>query len=483
MIINENKNIFKEIFEKCSEMPVWISVVLVFIVGLLSYTSILFDFGIYFLGFVVGLAALLFAISNPVYWLISVSLCGIVFFTTSDKGVSALDALIAAYLLGGLGFWFLYSIVVEKIKLTRNSADWIFLLFYFAAIFNGLIAVINGVELLNWLREYLLLCMTLYYFPIRHYFEDKKHLVMFLASIGIVYFFVDLFQFYSYYKISTQKLMYAYELGRTLRTNQSLMTAASISGIIFYFYSKKNIHKLLIFIFTATSIVALITSFSRTFWIILIIQALVVVFFLKFNKKIEFFFMLILISFATFGMGYLFMKDNVNLLFSVLENRFVSASDGKKDISVQGRLFEYKAAWKHIQTNPLGGNGLAKINRFYDPIVKTLTSFQINHNIYIHITYRLGFPLAICFFFFLAYNFVLGAWLMFKVKNTFYKSVLMAAVLSLFLMFVGGFTTPIMVFRDGLFINAYSAALIGIVYAHYKKERSAEIAKDQIGNI
>lgn len=470
MIISENKNIFKEIFELNSKIPVWLSIILVLTAGYLSYISILYDAGIYVLGVAIGIVALLFAISNPIYWLASVVLSGVVFFTTSDKGVSVVDTLTAAYLLGGLGLWFVYSIVVNKIKLTRNTADWIFLLFYFGVAFNGVIAVLNGANFLNWFREYLLLCMTLYYFPIRHYFDDRKHLVMLLALIGIVYFFVDLFQFYSYYKISTQKLMYAYELGRTLRINQSLMTAASISGIVFYFYCKQRLHRLLLLIFTATSIAALITSFSRTFWVILIIQSAIVFIFLKSKKKIEFVFLTFFVAASAIGLGFLFMKENTTLLFGIIEKRFLSTTEGQKDISVQARLSEYNAAWKHIQTNPLGGNGLAKYNRFYDPILSELAFFKISHNVYIHFTYRLGFPLAFCFFFFLAYNFVLGAWLILKVKNTFYRSVLLASVLSLFLMFVGGFTTPIMAFRDGLFINAYATAFIGLVYSHYKKE-------------
>lgn len=474
------RNIFKEVFESGFNLPIWSSSLIAILVGLMSFVAIKFDIGLYLLGSIFSLILLFFVFSNPKTWLYSIVLSGVVFYTTSDKGVSVLDSIVAAYLLGSLFVWFVNAVVIQKIKITRNYADWIFLLFYFGAALNGIIAVLNGAEFLNWFREFLLLCLTLFYFPIRHYFDDKDDLVKLLIVVATVYFFVDLFQFYSYYNLASKKLMYAYELARTSRVNQSLMTAASIGGIVFFFYCKQKKHRLLILIYTATSIAALITTFSRTFWVILIIQSVIVFLIISNKKKIEFFLLMLFVVGAAIGLGFLFMRDNTKLLFGVIESRFVSTSDGKKDVSVQARLSEYKAAWTHIKASPLGGNGLAKYDRYYDPIEKIMTEFHINHNVYIHFTYRLGFPLAFCFFFFFFYQFVLGSYLTLKIKNLFYKSLSLASTLSLFLMLVGGFTTPIMAYRDGIFVDAFAASFIGLAYAYYKKERAAEIEKVQI---
>ena len=119
--------------------------------------------------------------------------------------------------------WFLYKKLVKREKLLRGFADQLFIFFYLILILNLFIAVGNDVDWFDWLREYLLYSLILYYFPIREYFKEPKHIIKLLFLVGAVTIGLDLVQFYNYIKI-LKNIVYAYQFSNSMRINQHIFT-------------------------------------------------------------------------------------------------------------------------------------------------------------------------------------------------------------------------------------------------------------------
>jgi hypothetical protein len=164
------------------------------------------------------------------------------FFAKTDKELNITEVIIALLYNGGLFLWFVWSTFIEKRKIVRNTADWIILFVFGVVLFgNSVLAVINGVRIDSWIREFMLFSLTLFYFPFRHHFTEKKEVINLLIVLALSIFVVDLKQFYSYYVgITSDDIQYAYELGKSVRINQTVFTIASIFGFLFTFNQAKE---------------------------------------------------------------------------------------------------------------------------------------------------------------------------------------------------------------------------------------------------
>jgi O-antigen ligase len=427
-------------------------------------------FGLSFLSFPV----LYLIIAFPKLWLYSVVILFTVFFSVTDEELNILEVLTALIYNGGLLLWFVWYGLVLKKKIIRNSADWL-ILFFFAILLlgNSIIAVLNGVNIGDWIREYILFMLTLYYFPFREYFNDKQSIINLLVLIAAVIFIVDFKQFYIYYAgLTSGDIKYAYEIGRSVRINQTIFTISSIFGFIFTFNQKKIKYEYLILIFTSVTIAALVTTFSRTFWVILIFALIVMFLFQPIKKKIKMIIYVGLISTVLIGAVYIVAKDNLKIVFTYVEKRLKSSTKGKKDISLQSRLSEWRSVHQQMEYKWLAGNGLAKKFSFYNPITEITKHTSIIHNGYIYFAYRTGIPLTLIYFFFFSYYFYKSFILLRLVKDPFFKVMIVATFGSILSMYIINLTSSQFVYRDGLFTVAFLVAFTSIVEENYLKGKA-----------
>jgi len=409
---------------------------------------------------IIALPLAWFCIRFPKMWIYLVAICTVPFLTTSGEGLSVADVVLGVVYLGGLIIWFYYILFIKKDKIVRNIADWLVIFFYITAFGCVIIAYINDVDFIDAFKEYANFSVLLLYFPIRYYFHEQEDLRKLLIVFAVSIFIVELIHFYKYYTAATTNLVYAYQLARTVKTNQALFTAAAISGIIFFFYTKGWRNRLLLGIFSGLSTAALITTFSRAFWIVLIVQVGILFLLLPNRKKIELGILTLSLSAIVLALAFLFMKDNTKLLLGVVEARFVSASKGTKDISIQARFAEYEATFVKIRENPLGGNGFFKSFSYLDPLTGYTLTAPINHNGYIYLTYRLGFPLAIVYILFFLYYLFKSIKYTILIKNSFHKALAIAALMFLLLITITNFVTPVLSFRDGIFVTILAIVFI-----------------------
>ncbi len=447
---------------------------LLFIPALLLYVAVYMELGAYVLGAVAGIPFIVAFIRYPKFWLHFVAVSSGVFFISTGEGVSALDVVFLLTHVGGILIWLGWQVFVERRKLMRNIADWLIVFFFIALWLNLAIAWLNEVELIYWFREYFLLTATLYYFPFREYFNTPEKLKKILISFAIAILIVAFYQFWMYYKaITSQNVLYAYQLGTSVRINQAILTSASMIGLLMVLEIKKLLPRLLMVAFTVVSVAGLIASFSRTFWAILLFGIFVIFIYVSYRKKI----MLIwstFITFFIFAFGVIVVMDqDAGILFQVIENRFTSTSRGIQDISVQSRLSEYDALFNRIAENPLGGNGLSSGFHFYNPITQTTLHTAIIHNGYFYLAYRIGIPLTLCYLAFLFYYFFRSEWLIRKLDDEFMKSLALGAFVSLLAIFIANITSSQFQSRDGMFVIIVSIVIISLCENQYKKEKLA----------
>lgn len=481
MISEKSQNLFQEYFRYNAKISFVFVLPVVFIVAIYSYFAQDALFAAIALAAIIVLPFGWLCVRYPKLWVYLIAVCTIPFLTTSAEGLSVADVVLGVVYLGGLIWWFYYILFIKKDKIVQNTADWLIIFFYIAAFGSVIIAYLNDVDFIDAFKEYANFSITLLYFPIRYYFNTKddlkKLLIVFAASI----FIVELIHFYRYYVAATTNLVYAYQLARTVKTNQALFTAAAISGVVFFFYTKGLLSRIMLGIYAGLSTAALITTFSRAFWIVLLLQITILFFILPLRKKIELGILSVTLSAIVLLLAFLFMKENTKLLLGVVEARFVSAGRGTQDISVQARFAEYEAAFVKMKENPLGGNGFFKSFSYLDPLTGfTLTAPRI-HNGYLYLIYRVGFPLTIAYLAFFLFYFIKSIKYMILVQDRFHKAAAIAAFMFLLLITITNFVTPVLSFRDGIFVIILSVVFIGAAekfYINYKAKFSkGEIEK------
>lgn len=445
------------------------------------FISFYFEVQLYTFALIVALSTIPFFILYPQVWIYTVLLFTLVFFSSSEGGFSIFDALSGVFLVVGLFLWFIYHVLVQRRKLISNFADWMILFYFLIIPFTFLLAYLNEVPIQNSSREYAMNFLILYLFPIKEYIKTKKQIQITLIIWGLSVFTASIYNFYQYYVNLGSGLQYAYQLLTSVRINQSLFTAGTISSVIFLFFVKSIRNKLIIFLLAAISLTALIISFSRTFWFILLLQIIIVFFVLPKKEKIQMIISVLFMSVFFTSIVFIFFNDKAQILLQVVGKRFESSGKGTQDLSAQSRLEEWKVVVSKTEQYPFGGNGYSKEFAFLNPIDGYTAVTNIIHNGYLFYFYRVGIPAGLVFIFIVFYHFSFSGYLVYKSKDKFYKYTSLAVFNSLFLLIFSNWLTPQFIQRDCTFIMAFVFAYNSIIYSKLNKnEENLPIGESQL---
>lgn len=428
------------------------------IIGIAVYSGLY----IYVLPILIITPLIFLVIVRPKIWLMVVAASTVAFFHGGDKGVGVLDVVLGAFYIGSLALYFVWRGLIHRKKIIYNWGDWAILTFFFLLLFNVFIAYFNEVDPMNWLREYLLISVLLIYFPIRDTLKTEKDINAFLLFFGIIIIATGSYQVLEYYQKVNDNLVYAYEIKSSITINQTLYTAAAIFGFILAFSQKNKLMEISIIAMTSLYVVFLVSTFSRTFWMVLAAAIVLMFFFLPANKKALFLTYLGVITTVLLIATFLFMRDQADIALAVAFSRFESTSEGRKDPSLIARFKEWEKVQYYIKQNPLGGNGLAKNFTFHFPINSRARHTNIIHNGYFWLTYRTGIPMALLFLFFLVFYTIKSISLI-KHSQTITQRALLVASLSILLsLYIINLTSSQYFYRDGLFVTAITIAFISI---------------------
>ena len=456
---------------KTYDRPLSIGVLLVFggIALVFAYANFVMGMGLYTLIAIAGLIVIWLMIKFPLFWIFSSAAISEGFLRGSQYGITVMDVVYGVmYVLANI-VWIVWMLGVKKEKLIKNSGDLFMLFFYIVLIFNFFIGVLRGTPPDIWLREYGLFSIILLYFPIRHYIRTNEQVKWFLIILALSVCVSAFVQLNSYRHQTLATAIYAYELGGSIRLDQTLFTSAVMFGIAFMIGLKNKWQQFVILAFSFLSLAALVVSFSRTYWVFLAGAVVLILFFVPFREKIKFILTMLIISVLFAGVVTVVFKEQETFFFKMIQRRFDSSFLLRKDPSLKSRFYEWTEAGKIIKEFPWGGSGLAKEFTFFEPNnLSSITASNI-HNGYLFLIFKVGYPHAIIFFIGLALYTYKSFRCIYIAQDTFERSMILGSFTTLILVFFTSLTSAQFFYRDAMIVEAVSLAFVSIVEERFKK--------------
>ena len=414
-----------------------------------------------FAGFL-GLALCYIFIKFPKIWIYTVLLSSFVFFHGSTEGISAIDVATALLYNGFLYIWIFWETLVNRNKIVHSVKDWFILIFFFLLIFNVAIALFIGTTLTAWISEYVLSSTILLYFPVRKYFGNRKDLKILLIVFGLSALLASLYHLYIYKEAIIERSIYVFELGGSLKVNQALYTICTAVGLIFILHSKSFISRIIMIIFTGLNFLSLLSTFSRTFWLILMFLVFILFLYLR-SKRLKIIFYGFLISLIFIISVLVIFPNNADFVFSFFEKRLESSGKTVEDISVRARFEEWDKVFERVERYPLGGSGLNKKIKFYSIVAGYSWHTSNIHNGYFALMHKVGLPMTIMYFL-VYFIFLLKAEIYSrKIKDPFYKILALISFLTLLMLIIGAITSNQFLYRDNIFQILLAFSFIGII--------------------
>lgn len=458
--------------------PISISMLIGFfaLLSILIWLGVYNELGLYILPIILGILWLLIITKHPKLWLYSIPLLAYFYFFDNSEGVTLIEAVVGFYFLITLFVWMFWLIVVKRKKIIENIPDALFLTFCIFLFINSIITVANDVPILDWGRESSNIFLIGLYFPIRYYLKDKRDLKIFLIILAIASIAASATQIRHYLVMVSVSAIYAYQLmlGLGIQYNQTFFTSASVFAFGFGIMQRNIFYKIILVSVSLLSASALITTFSRTFWVILLIDFIVLFIYSKWKEKLKIVIYSSLIAIVFTVTIFTLFPNKADMFVVIMEKRLFSASKGISDISVKARISESKSTLAKVEEYPLGGNGLAKPFAFYDPITMGTLRTMTIHNGYIFLAYRMGIPMAILFLIVLIINLFKAEKYTRKSKDHFYRTLSLCTFCTILLLVMADFTSSQFYQRSATFVLAMSYAFVGIAEYNYRQQMIEE---------
>ena len=215
--------------------------------------------------------------------------------------------------------------------LIESKTDWLIVISLALTLLTYINVIEGFTEPINWFREFALLTLILYYFPLKKYFTNHNDLVKIIILFAFTLFVVDLFQFYVYKQILSN-ITYAYQAGSNIRNNLYMFVVGSTFSCIFIFYQKKTIYRILLLVIFILTLGSLASTFARIFWATAFLNIGIIFILLNFKEKLRFFVYLVLSLSSAYIIASLFFGDifqsNVSeAKFQSTSNQFLARTD------------------------------------------------------------------------------------------------------------------------------------------------------------
>lgn len=447
--------------------------------------GLLLSFGFvlqYFLGAGIYLACGMLAIGffclmvrYPKIWIYTTAISLPFVLWTRDSGLSVSDIVIAVIFQLNIIIWLFWKIIVQRERIIKNFGDWVLILFLVLLLLNYFVSLFNDNDSVLWVREYALMLLMLLYLPIKYYFKEDKDIKLLLICLAIGLTGTVAIHLYEFKQNAIKDAVYAYQLGNSVRLNQTIYYVAIICSICMVFFTKNKITKLGLLFFGFINTLALITSYSRTYWVVLILNFAFLFLFLNLKKKMYAAGYCVLIVIAFIAIVYSIVPKYANIMFEVIEKRFISSGNVKTDPSLKLRYIEYKRAYRQIggdECKIMYGNGLSKEYWDYENINKTYYLTANIHNGYLSFVYRFGVPLTFLYIIFFIYVSIRSFWLAFVCKDKLLKPLMLASASFFVLLVITDFTSAQFMYKESLVSYAFILGFMEITAERLKMTKN-----------
>ncbi len=428
----------------------------------LIYFGLVLEYGLISLGIAAGLPLVYIFFKNPKIWIYFSTAFSFVYLYLTGEGISAEDVMAAVLFNGGVAIWLVHRVLIMRERIIDSFADWLLLFFFFGLMCNAAVAFFNGVDMLSWLREFIMMAVLLMYFPIKYHLRTKNDIRILLFILALVSIAIAATMYYSYYTDTITQAIYAFQLKSARRSNLAFYTAGALVGILYAVTEKRRIPQLF-FAFTGMiSTGALIISFARTYWAALAGGLVLMIIFLPNKNRIFIIAATLITSVLLFALMNLFFQDKARIFYKIIESRLTSSTKGLEDMSLKDRISESASVLKRIEKSPLSGNGMGAEYTFFSPILMMSVTKSFIHNGYLYMFFRLGIPLALVFLLWIFFFFFRSLRNIYHFKDTFSNRVNISVFLIFYILILSDFLTAQFTMRDGILLMTYSSSLLAV---------------------
>jgi O-antigen ligase len=239
-----------------------------------------------------------------------------------------------------------------------------------------------------------------------------------------------------------------------------------LSGVIIFLClslnSKKLFQNLIWLSSFFLSVIALIITQSRGFWLAMILCCLVVFFLSNRTEKIKMLSIAAISSSAVLFFAVIFFSEYIELISKGLLDRFSSISATQLDTSLLERVKETRVIWDKILKNPISGYGFGtnyiREYIFYNHFIPT----TYIHNGYLSVWYKFGLFGLLTFLSLSVLIIYKGNKALILVKSHNTKSMLIASISLIFGLLLVNITSPQYYSFDGMLLIGLIAAFISL---------------------
>lgn len=360
-----------------------------------------------------------------------------------------------------------YKIIILG-KITKNKIDSAFFLFIIYVIVTLGITVSIGNPFVKGLREAFPLILIGNYFIYKNLIERKDRNLLIYIPI-IVSFIIAIKNIYNY-KTTIAIAEYYYEItGVRKVSNEPLFMASILFVIPLYLKSTRKYFKLLFIGVVGILITALILTFSRGYWVGLIIGLFIVLILETKKNRISLVFTILIIQLLIISTLYIMFPNMFQLFLSAVFERLGSVSNAlSKDVSFLNRIQEWKFLIVKIFDSPFVGYGFGSTFRFHDVIVHYMKNSDYSHNFYLYITFKIGIIGALIFLSFIFSQLYQNVRAIFSTQINLERSQFIIGTTIILVFMIISISSPQFIQKDSNYILACS-----IAYMHLSLETSA----------
>ena len=344
-----------------------------------------------------GIGLIIAMFKWPKVWIGVVILSTPWFLSDTGKGLSITEVLLGGFIIGSVVAWVVTMAFSGRLKLTWIGEK--LLIFFLAlSVLNIIVAVFNFVDPVDWLFEWMIFLLVLYYFPIKEYYgKDEKSLKQLLVLLGIAMLLMGAYTAYDFKTRSSEGLVYAYQL---INARSRLFAPAFSLGLILSaaiaFHVKTWRMRALVLLFALLSGAGLLQSMTRSLWVASAFCLVILMFFLRPRHNIALVSTIVVVAAAAYLTASSMYPGITKIALKILEKRVTSSTQlTGGDYSFETRLIEAEEASRWIKENPLAGNGLRAELLSWGPIERFHWKKPFIHIGYISLLFKFGIPITL----------------------------------------------------------------------------------------
>lgn len=383
------------------------------------------------------------------------------FVISSTEEITYGEIFFAIYFVAHFGYWLTKKIFTRQEWESSSNIDHFLTLFIFISVLSIIPALLFGNDLILWIREFTVMSLFLLYFPIKDQVKTKTDVVIIASSfiaLSLILALKDLIN----YKLLILQATYFWQIGASRQVeNEPLYLSMIIACIPFLFFTRNLLAKLLISTSLILFITSLATTFSRGYWIALILGLFILFILFKRRYKVHMIVYTIL-SIIIIGLTFnLFFKDHSQIITTAIGQRFTTLQETYNDPSIQNRIQEYTSIIKAILTQPIIGHGLGSTFSFHD----TLNNYQIErnftHNSYLYLFFKLG---ILGFLAFMAFyiSIIFQAWKNYNHNQWWLKALNISILAIMISLAIVSFSSPQIIQKNSVLIMTLCASFVEI---------------------